>query len=475
MGRPTIYPTGVTVYDPAKCENGYTVLSVPPIGVILLDMNGKVVRRWKDMYGFPPKMLPGGHLIASRATRPAANGYQDQEDLTMVDMDGNIEWTFDHNQLINDPDGERWMARQHHDYQVTGSPTGYFCPGQEPDPNFDKMLILTHNDVRKPKISPQLLLEDRLIEIDREGNLLWEWKMLDHFNEFELDETIKNAMFRNPNTQHCGPEGQGDIFHVNCASYLGPNHWYDEGDTRFNPENIIMDSREANIMWIVSHETGEIVWKVGPDFTKTQELRLFGTIVGPHHTHMIPKGLPGEGHVMVYDNGGWAGYGAPSQFSKTGLKTVRRDFSRVIEFDPTTLEIVWECRGEKEGMTVDQGFNPKASDFYSPLTSDAQRLPNGNTLICEGVSNILREVTPEKEIVWEYVVPADTFLYRCYRIPYEWVPQLEKPVETPVERADLFSFQMPGAAPTDWDSATVEVEGAHSYDTQMAKCVEGLE
>ena len=475
MGRPTIYPTGATVYDSEKCQNGYTVLSIAPMGIIMLDMNGRVVRRWKDMFGLPARVLPGGHMIASKASRPAENGYQDQEDLTMVDMDGNVEWTFNHNQLINDPDGERWMARQHHDYQITGNPVGYWAPGQDPDPNFDKMLVLTHNDVKKPKISPQSLLDDRLIEIDRDGNILWEWSVIDHFNQFGFTEEQKNAMFRSPNVQHAGPEGQGDLFHCNCASYVGPNKWYEAGDMRFKPENIIMDSRECNIMWIVDHESGDIVWQVGPDFTKTPELRLFGTIVGPHHTHMIPKGLPGEGHVMVYDNGGWAGYGAPNQFSKTGGKVTRRDYSRVIEFDPTTLEIVWECKGEKEGMTVDGGFNPKASDFYSPLTSDAQRLPNGNTLICEGVSCILREVTPENQIVWEYVVPIDTLLYRAYRIPYEWVPQLEKPAETPIERLDLANFQVPGAAPTDWEGAVVEVEGAHAFDTQMAKCVESLD
>ena len=357
MGRPNVYPTGTTVYYPDECWNGYTLFSAPGLGVNLINMNGKVVRHWKDMYGFPPKFLPGGHMIASRATRPAANGYQDQEDLTMVDMDGNIEWTFNHNQLVNDPDGERWMARQHHDFQVSGNPVGYYVPGMDPDPNFDKMLILTHNDVRKPKISPQLLLDERLIEIDREGNILWEWSLLDHFNQFELDETIKNAMYRNPNTQHTGTEGQGDIFHSNCASYLGPNHWFDEGDTRFNPNNIIMDSRECNIMWIIDHESGDIVWKVGPDYTKDPALRIFGTIVGPHHTHMIPKGLPGEGNVMVYDNGGWAGYGAPNQFSKTGLKVTRRDSSRVVEFNPTTMEIVWECTGEPTGSGGGFNFN----------------------------------------------------------------------------------------------------------------------
>ena len=472
MGRPTVFPTGTTLYDPSKCDSGYTLFMGRQIGAILINMNGKVVRQWKDFMGMPCKMIKGGHILGSLAGRDAAIASQDFADVTMIDWDGNVEWTFNKYDHVNDPDGIEWAARQHHDYQMEGNPVGYPVPGQEVTTDFGKMLILTHKDVNKPKISPHQLLDDCLIEIDREGNILWEWSVIDHFNEFGFTEEQKNAMYRDPTMR---PTGQGDLFHINCASYVGPNHWYDEGDERFNPENIIMDSRECNMMWIISHETGEVVWKVGPDFTKTPELRLFGTIVGPHHTHMIPKGLPGEGHVMVYDNGGWAGYGLPNQFSKIGGKAVRRDYSRVIEFDPTTLEIVWECKGEKEGMTVDGGFNPKASDFYSPLTSDAQRLPNGNTLICEGVSCILREVTPENQIVWEYVVPAETFLYRAYRIPYEWVPQLEKPVETPVERLDLFNFQVPGAAPTDWESAVVEVEGAHAFDTQMAKCVESFD
>ena len=473
MGRPTVFPTGTTVYYPEECWNGYTLFSAPELGINLINMNGKIVRHWKDMYGIPTKMLPGGHMIASRATRPAENGFQDEEDLTMVDMDGNVEWTFNRNQLVKDPDGERWMARQHHDFQVTGNPVGYYAPGQDPDPNFDKMLMLTHNDVRKPKISPQLLLDDRLIEIDRDGNILWEWSVIDHFNEFGFTEEQKNAMFRNPNIRNAGPEGQGDLFHCNCASYVGPNKWYDAGDERFKPDNIIMDSRECNIMWILDHETGDIVWQVGPDFTKTPELRMFGTIVGPHHTHMIPKGLPGEGHIMVYDNGGWAGYGAPNQFSKIGLKVSRRDGSRVVEFDPTTLEIVWECKGEEIGAT-DAPFTTHY--FYSPLTSDAQRLPNGNTFICEGTSGRFMEFTPDNELVWEYNYPhlGSGLIYRAYRIPYDWVPQLPEQEEVAIERIDNTEYVLPGAEKFDLeaDGVQVFVEGTRGFDKGFANCVD---
>ena len=470
MGRPTVFPTGTTLYDPSKCDSGYTLFMGRQIGAILINMNGKVVRQWKDFMGMPCKMIKGGHILGSLAARDAAIASQDFADVTMIDWDGNVEWTFNKYDHVNDPDGIEWAARQHHDYQMEGNPVGYPVPGQEVTPDFGKMLILTHKDVNKPKISPHQLLDDCLIEIDREGNILWEWSVIDHFNEFGFTEEQKNAMYRDPTMR---PTGQGDLFHINCASYVGPNHWYDEGDERFNPENIIMDSRECNIMFIVSHETGEIVWQVGPDFTDTPEKRIFGTIVGPHHTHMIPKGLPGEGHIMVYDNGGWAGYGAPNQFSKTGLKVSRRDGSRVIEFDPTTLKIVWECKGEEIGAT-DAPFTTHY--FYSPLTSDAQRLPNGNTFICEGTSGRFMEFTPDNELVWEYNYPClgSGLIYRAYRIPYDWVPQLPEQEEVAIERIDNTEYVLPGAEKFDLEAEGVQVsvEGTRGFDKGFANCVD---
>ena len=470
MGRPTVFPTGTTLYDPSKCDSGYTLFMGRQIGAILINMNGKVVRQWKDFMGMPCKMIKGGHILGSLAARDAAIASQDFADVTMIDWDGNVEWTFNKYDHVNDPDGIEWAARQHHDYQMEGNPVGYPVPGQEVTTDFGKMLILTHKDVNKPKISPHQLLDDCLIEIDREGNILWEWSVIDHFNEFGFTEEQKNAMYRDPTMR---PTGQGDLFHINCASYVGPNHWYDEGDERFHPENIIMDSREANIMWIISHETGEVVWQVGPDFTKTSELRLFGTIVGPHFTHMIPKGLPGEGNIMLYDNGGWAGYGAPSQTSKTGLKVTRRDGSRVVEFNPTNLEIVWECTGEP--LPVAAGFNYNTNYFYSPLTSAAQRMPNGNTVITEGCSGIVREYTADKKLVWEYVAPRGLFLYRAYRIPYEWVPQIEKPEEIEIPRMNVDEFHIGDVDPNNWDEGARDVEGAHAFDTHVAACVTGLD
>ena len=46
-----------------------------------------------------------------------------------------------------------------------------------------------------------------------------------------------------------------------------------------------------------------------------------------------------------------------------------------------------------------------ASRFYSQFISGAKRLPHGNTLITEGSNGRLIEVTPDFEIVWEYINP----------------------------------------------------------------------
>ena len=45
--------------------------------------------------------------------------------------------------------------------------------------------------------------------------------------------------------------------------------------------------------------------------------------------------------------------------------------------------------------------NPRAG-FFSPIVSGAQRLPNGNTLISCGTQKRVIEVTPDKQIVWEF-------------------------------------------------------------------------
>lgn len=469
MGLYSVFPMGTTIYDPEKAWSGYTLMQIQGIGAVVVDMNGNVVKCWENVQGFPNKLLPGGYLMGSLGLRDPKFGYQDQTDVVQIDWDGKVVWKFDKKELVDDDGDKRWIARQHHDYQREGNPVGYYVPGMECKTDSGNTLILCHEDVYDKKISEHRLLDDVIIEVDWEGNIVWEWHAHKHFAEYGFDEIAKNVLARNPNNHENGG-GQGDWMHINSMSVLGPNKWYDAGDERFHPDNIIWDARESNIMAIISKKTGKVVWQIGPDFTKSKELRIIGQIIGQHHCHMIPKGLPGEGNILIFDNGGWAGYGMPSRTSREGVKSDIRDHSRIVEIDPVTLELVWEFKGLSFGGMLGLVANSK---FYSPLISSAQRLPNGNTLICEGCYMRMFEVTPDKEVVWEFIAPFKgmrEMVYRAYRYPYEYIPQVEKPQEIPVERVDCHDFRVPGAS----DSAIHEktfVEGTTGYNYKIDACV----
>ena len=190
-----------------------------------------------------------------------------------------------------------------------------------------------------------------------------------------------------------------------------------------------------------------------------------------HHAHMIPRGLPGEGNILVFDNGGWAGYGLPNPMAPKGAKNAWRDYSRVLEFDPITLKIVWQYTPAEAGLV-----QPADSHrFYSPFISGAQRFPNGNTLITEGSGGRLIEVTAKHEIVWEYISPywgkymKMNMVYRAYRVPYDWIPQVQKPQETPVKRLEVTTFRVPGASLERKKEAAVP--GVMAYQPSMALCI----
>lgn len=472
MAYPTIYPTGTTIYDPDKCYNGYTIFQAKETGACLIDMSGATVQLWKGLHGLPNTILPGGFVMGATGERPAKYGYQDLRDLVQIDWDGNIVWKFDQYEYVEDPGEEpRWMARQHHDFQREGCPVGYFVPGMEPRSDGGNTLLLCHKNTKNPAITEKLLLDDTFVEVDWDGNIIWEWAANEHFESMGFSEEARNTIYRLPNMREAGG-GMADWLHINAMSYLGPNQWYDNGDQRFHPDNIIWSSRQTNIVAITDKASGQLAWKIGPDYDQTPELKQLGWLIGIHHAHMIPKGLPGQGNLLVFDNGGWAGYGAPNPGALMGINNAMRDYSRVLEFDPVTLEIVWQFTPAELRLVYPVDY----ARFYSPFISSAQRLPNGNTLITEGSDGRLIEVSPNHEIVWEYISPYwgkqmnMNMVYRSFRVPYDWIPQLDTPSENKVEPLQVTRFRVPGAAPYG-ENRVIEMEGVRPYNVINSACV----
>ena len=439
---PSVFPHGVTIYKPDKCWNGYTVLSkviakkpgqIPTgFSVPLIDMNGKVVHEWKNVVGFPSKLLPGGRLLGG-LPKPGTVGI-DVDLVAQFDFNGNIEWQWDKAEEIQvkGPDGKIgkvWSARQHHDIQREPNPVGYYVPGLDPWVDKGNTLIAAKSIGNDEN--------ERIVEVDWQGNIIWDFLGKDH-----KDEVIRRDT---------------NAWGGNTMSWLGPNKWYDAGDQRFHPDNIIMDNYSDTI-FIISKKTSKVVWQVGPDFSKYPQLAKLGVnrteFLGPysggyvggmmHHAHMIPKGLPGEGNIIAFKNG--------------------LPYSLVIEFNPVTLEKVWEYSGIELGYAESHGL---AHYFFSASISSIQRLPNGNTLICEGDGGRIFEVTKDLETVWEYIYPVydwaglggaldrykqkrvknTNMVYRAYRYPYSYVPQLKKPVELAVIPPPLDQFKIPPQQP----------------------------
>jgi len=429
----TVYPTGTTLYDPVQTWNGYTVLS--PLGtqaVIVIDMNGNVVKRWDGFVnsaGGPARVFPNGIVMGASGNNPP---HQESTELVQRDFEGTVLWRFDHSEQIQTREGGTiWSARQHHDWQRDDFPAGYYSPGVQPGVNWDKTLVLTHKNDSRMNIADAALEDDRIIEITKDGQVVWEWLASDHIDEFGFSDAARKAIKAASGAN--AARGSFDWLHVNSATYVGPNHWFDEGDQRFAPTNVIISSRQASFLAIVGRD-GKIVWRLGPDFSESKELRAIRQIIGQHNAHFIPKGLPGAGNLLVFDNGGASGYGFSNPNAPDGANSFARPTSRVLEINPVTLALVWSYAGPR---------------FFSTNISGAQRLLNGNTLITEGASGRLMEVTKEGKVVWEYINPLFTAgnspnaVYRGYRIPYEWIPQLERPKEKAIVPPTNGNFRVP--------------------------------
>src|SRR5262245_49673993 len=83
---PSVYPVGVTRYQPDQTWNGYTVLSLLGApGVAVIDMNGKLVKEWSGFSssaGGPMRVLPNGEVIGAVGNRGGR-----QESLRLAQQD----------------------------------------------------------------------------------------------------------------------------------------------------------------------------------------------------------------------------------------------------------------------------------------------------------------------------------------------------------------------------------------------------
>lgn len=152
-------------------------------------------------------------------------------------------------------------------------------------------------------------------------------------------------------------EGKGDFLHTNSIDVVTAA---EAANAPFaKPGQILLSLREVGTIALLDPTTEQVTWA------------LRGPWLRQHDADLLP-----DGHMLLFDNEG----GPDGK-------------SRLLEFDPSTQEITWSYQGD--------GRHP----FYSRVRSVQERLPNGNTLVTESDGGRLFELTPDGEIVWEYINP----------------------------------------------------------------------
>ena len=216
-----------------------------------------------------------------------------------------------------------------------------------PDGHF---MVLTLKERSLPAVDPDAAVRDDFITIlDDDGELVREHSLFDMFRARPDIHRISRV-----ESSH----GIIDLLHANSLRWLSDPDLA-RRDSIYATTNVVVCFRNQDTVAIFDLDRKEVVWAWGR-----------GTLRAPHDAAVLDNG-----HVLVFDNG------------------EERRWSRVLEIDPLTRRIVWEYAAEPP------------EEFYTLSRGGNQRLPNGNTLITQSGSGRAFEVTPEGEIVWEYLVP----------------------------------------------------------------------
>jgi hypothetical protein len=178
-----------------------------------------------------------------------------------------------------------------------------------------------------------LLEDDRLIEIDRDGTIGWEWRAADHIGELGFDAPARarsRGSGRATATTGC---------HSNSARYLGPTSALTPATRVSIPTNVIVSSRQASVVGIVARD-GSIAWRIGPTFSASPDSAALGQVIGQHDAHLIPPGLLGAGNCCCSTTAAPRD-GRPEPDLAAGNAIYQRPPRGVLEIDPVEPQAVW--------------------------------------------------------------------------------------------------------------------------------------
>ena len=385
--EPTV---GLVVNEP-QAARGYTIIS--PRGsdeVRLIDHLGREVHAWK-LEGHEitqAELLENGNLMILNAPD------SEPSSVAEVDQAGHIIWQYKYRNL-------------HHDFLKL--------------PNGNVLLLA------RAGLAPQAAVAagavdsrhasgwrwqyDYLLEVrptgPDSGEVVWEWSILDHLvQDHDPDKADYGPVAGHPgriDINYNIRRGQRDLFHLNSIDY--------------DPVRgqIMLSSRHYSELWIIDHDTtteeaagakGDLLYRWGNPRAYGagghQHQRLFWQ----HDAHWIPPGLPGAGNVLIFNNGN----------ERPAIQRLHSSIDEIALPPYGTTDT-----SENPAMPFGAPHYkwtytaPNPADFYSRWGSGAQRLPNGNTQICNTHNGTILQVTPDGTTVWKYTNPLSRHNHPVYQ------------------------------------------------------------
>lgn len=451
-GSPAVEPRGLLIATSEACP-GYTLFApATSKHTYLVDLEGREVHRWSsETSPSSVYLLDDGSILRCSTIRknPVFRGGGMCGRIERIGWDGALVWTYElanedqtqHHDALPMPNGNvlliTWEFRYREDC---------IAAGRDPAHTSDKGLW------------PDAVLEVKPT-LPSGGEVVWEWHAWDHLvQDFDPSADHHGAIAEHPerldiNYDHrdappvskeeeerraeieaqmraLGYTGGDDEEEDESATAAtapaqpggpagapapggagnGPD-WLHTNAIDYNAELdlIALSSPHLSEIWILDHSTtvdqaasdsggryrkgGGILWRWGNPKNYGAGTRADRRLFFQHNVQWIPRGYPGAGHLLVFNNGqGRPGVEHSSVDELVLPLEPGKGFVREgAAFGPA--EPVWSYRAEDP------------ASFYAPFISGCQRLPNGNTLICEGTKGRIFEVTPAGKIVWDFWSP----------------------------------------------------------------------
>lgn len=338
----------------------------------LLNKFGEKEFSWKFelRFGNELQLLPDGNVIgvfkAEDASLKVAGGYGGV--IRTIAPDGTIVWEYEYN-------NSNYLS--HHDLEVLSNGNVLFLAWERITPTVaEEFGVDTEVDI----------FPEKLVEVNpATKEVVWEWRSWEHIVQgVHQDKPTFGEVGNNPHRININyvSNSRGDVMHANGIEVD------EEKDLIFISVNYYDE------VWVVDHSTttreaagsaggrygngGDLVYRFGNPtaYNNAKGEKIFDRL---HFPNLIKDGYPGAGNILVFSNGE-----SEKQSVVYELKLPAK-FSLLPDHD-NEPEIIWSFTD--------------STLFYGRI-SGADRIENGNTLICEGDYGFW-EVTPDREVVWKY-------------------------------------------------------------------------